>query len=178
MNRVVPFLVAVASVSLAASDWPHWRGPSGTGVAASSPLPSTWSATENVAWQADLAGSGVSSPIVSGTRVFVTSQAGDGRRRDGRHPTLTQQGDPAAAGERTLSRRVQRDGVVFMLWGSYAQRKGAVIDAHRHCVLKAPHPSPLSAHRGFFGCGHFAAANEYLRSRGQTPIDWRLPELP
>jgi outer membrane protein assembly factor BamB len=113
MNRVVPFLVAAASVSLAANDWPHWRGPSGTGVAASSALPSTWSATENVAWQTDLAGSGVSSPIVSGPRVFVTSQAGDGRRRDGRHPTLTQQGDPAAAGERTLSRRGQRDGVVF-----------------------------------------------------------------
>ena len=53
----------------------------------------------------------------------------------------------------------QREGVVFMLWGSYAQRKGAIIDGERHCVLKAPHPSPLSAHRGFFGCGHFVAAN-------------------
>jgi len=70
----------------------------------------------------------------------------------------------------------EREGVVFMLWGSYAQRKGAVIDGQRHCVLKAPHPSPLSAHRGFFGCGHFRAANEYLQSRGATPIDWRLPE--
>lgn len=70
----------------------------------------------------------------------------------------------------------EREGVVFMLWGSYAQRKGAVIDARRHCVLKAPHPSPLSAHRGFFGCGHFRAANEYLQSRGLTPIDWRLPD--
>jgi len=69
----------------------------------------------------------------------------------------------------------QREGVVFMLWGSYAQRKGAIIDATRHCVLRAPHPSPLSAHRGFFGCGHFAAANDYLRGRGETPIDWRLP---
>jgi len=72
----------------------------------------------------------------------------------------------------------ERDGVVFMLWGSYAQRKGAVIDARRHCVLKAPHPSPLSAHRGFFGCGHFAAANRYLEQRGVAPIDWRLPEQP
>jgi uracil-DNA glycosylase len=70
------------------------------------------------------------------------------------------------------------EGVVFMLWGSYAQRKGAIIDGNRHCVLKAPHPSPLSAHRGFFGCGHFLAANEYLRSRGKTPIDWRVPEQP
>jgi uracil-DNA glycosylase len=72
----------------------------------------------------------------------------------------------------------QREGVVFMLWGSYAQRKGAFIDAERHCVLKAPHPSPLSAHRGFFGCGHFIAANQYLQGRGDTPINWRLPEQP
>jgi uracil-DNA glycosylase len=72
----------------------------------------------------------------------------------------------------------EREGVVFMLWGSYAQRKGAIIDARRHCVLKAPHPSPLSAHRGFFGCGHFIAANRYLQDRGITPIDWRLPQLP
>ncbi len=72
----------------------------------------------------------------------------------------------------------EREGVVFLLWGSYAQRKGAIIDADRHCVLKAPHPSPLSAHRGFFGCGHFRAANEYLRARGEEPIDWSLPESP
>jgi uracil-DNA glycosylase len=63
-----------------------------------------------------------------------------------------------------------------MLWGSYAQRKGALIDSQRHCVLKAPHPSPLSAHRGFFGCGHFIAANNYLQGRGETPIDWSLPD--
>ena len=69
----------------------------------------------------------------------------------------------------------EREGVVFMLWGSCAQRKGARIDGRRHCVLTAPHPSPLSAHRGFFGCGHFVKANEYLESRGQEPIDWRLP---
>lgn len=70
------------------------------------------------------------------------------------------------------------EGVVFMLWGSYAQRKGAIIDTLRHCVLQAPHPSPLSAHRGFFGCGHFIAANQYLKSRGATPVDWRLPLQP
>ena len=72
----------------------------------------------------------------------------------------------------------EREGVVFMLWGSYAQRKGAIIDAQRHCVLKAPHPSPLSAHRGFFGCGHFRAANDYLQARGESPIAWQLPDLP
>ena len=68
--------------------------------------------------------------------------------------------------------------VVFMLWGAYAQRKGAIIDEQRHCVLRAPHPSPLSAHRGFFGCGHFRSANEYLRDKGREPIDWRLPDQP
>ena len=68
--------------------------------------------------------------------------------------------------------------VVFMLWGAYAQRKGAIIDPQRHCVLKAPHPSPLSAHRGFFGCGHFSAANDYLLAQGRHAIDWQLPETP
>lgn len=68
----------------------------------------------------------------------------------------------------------QCDGIVFMLWGSYAQKKGAMIDRHRHLVLTAPHPSPLSAHRGFLGCGHFSKANEYLQENGQTPVDWSL----
>ena len=71
----------------------------------------------------------------------------------------------------------QRQGVVFMLWGSYAQNKGAIIDSARHCVLQAPHPSPLSAHRGFLGCGHFSAANAYLQARGEIPIDWSLAPL-
>lgn len=69
----------------------------------------------------------------------------------------------------------EREGLVFLLWGSYAQAKGKVIDSRRHRVLKAPHPSPLSAHRGFFGCGHFSATNQYLARQGQTPIDWSLP---
>jgi len=71
----------------------------------------------------------------------------------------------------------KREGVVFMLWGSYAQRKGAIIDTSRHLVLKAPHPSPLSAYRGFFGCGHFIEANNYLTARGESPVDWVLPDL-
>ncbi|MCW0373063.1 uracil-DNA glycosylase [Xanthomonas sacchari] len=73
----------------------------------------------------------------------------------------------------TLNR--EREGLVFLLWGSYAQAKGKVIDTRRHRVLKAPHPSPLSAHRGFLGCKHFSAANEYLKRRGAAPIDWSLP---
>jgi uracil-DNA glycosylase len=66
----------------------------------------------------------------------------------------------------------QREHLVFLLWGSYAQKKGAIVDRQRHCVLTAPHPSPLSAHRGFFGCRHFSAANAYLEANGRTPIDW------
>ena len=69
----------------------------------------------------------------------------------------------------------EREGLVFMLWGAYAKKKGAVIDTRRHRVLHAPHPSPLSAHRGFLGCGHFSAANDYLQRQGQPPMDWSLP---
>ena len=65
-----------------------------------------------------------------------------------------------------------RNGLVFMLWGSYAQKKGAIVDRARHCVLSSPHPSPLSAHRGFFGCRHFSKANAYLEEQGVAPIDW------
>lgn len=71
----------------------------------------------------------------------------------------------------------QREGLVFLLWGSYAQKKGRVIDAQKHCVLKSVHPSPLSAHRGFLGCGHFSATNNYLLQRGQSPIDWSVPSV-
>jgi len=71
----------------------------------------------------------------------------------------------------------QRDGLVFLLWGSYAQKKGAFIDTDRHLVLKAPHPSPLSAHRGFLGCRHFSAANQYLVQHAIEPVNWALPAV-
>lgn len=70
----------------------------------------------------------------------------------------------------------EREGVVFLLWGSYAQKKAHFVDRQKHLVLQAPHPSPLSAHRGFIGCGHFSQANQYLASRGEEAIDWCLPE--
>lgn len=91
-----------------------------------------------------------------------------------RHKAASHQGH----GWETFTDRVikelseKREHLVFMLWGSYAQKKGAVIDTSRHLVLKAPHPSPLSAHRGFLGCRHFSKCNEYLVAHGQTPIDW------
>lgn len=65
-----------------------------------------------------------------------------------------------------------KQGVVYLLWGSYAQKKGAIADPTRNCILKAVHPSPLSAYRGFLGCKHFSRANEYLVAQGQTPIIW------
>lgn len=71
----------------------------------------------------------------------------------------------------------EREGLVFLLWGSYAQRKGRLIDSRRHLVLKAAHPSPLAANRGgWFGCRHFSRANEWLAARGEQAIDWSLPD--
>ena len=66
----------------------------------------------------------------------------------------------------------EKEHVVFMLWGNYAQQKGAVVDEQKHLVLKSVHPSPLSAYRGFIGCGHFSAANNYLIEKGLSPIHW------
>jgi uracil-DNA glycosylase len=70
-----------------------------------------------------------------------------------------------------------REKIVFVLWGSYAQKKGAFIDPKKHCVIKGPHPSPLSAHRGFFGCKHFSKINAYLKEQGREPINWKLPDI-
>lgn len=68
----------------------------------------------------------------------------------------------------------QAENLVFLLWGAYAQKKGKVIDRHKHRVLEAPHPSPLSAYRGFFGCRHFSQANQYLQDHGKDTIDWQI----
>jgi uracil-DNA glycosylase len=70
-----------------------------------------------------------------------------------------------------------REGVVFLLWGAHAQKKGQIIDRERHHVLSSAHPSPLSAHRGFFGCRHFSQANQFILDQGHTPINWQ-PYLP
>jgi len=68
----------------------------------------------------------------------------------------------------------QKEGLVFVLWGAYAQKKAAFVDRKKHLIIESPHPSPLSAHRGFFGTKPFSKINTYLQSRGLTPIDWRL----
>ncbi|WP_338086295.1 uracil-DNA glycosylase [Marinomonas algarum] len=71
----------------------------------------------------------------------------------------------------------EHQGVVFLLWGGYAQKKGRRIDRNKHCVLESVHPSPLSAYRGFFGCQHFSKANAYLLSQNKSPINWTLPTV-
>ncbi|TDR22702.1 uracil-DNA glycosylase [Marinicella litoralis] len=68
----------------------------------------------------------------------------------------------------------QSEGVVFMLWGAYAQQKGRHVDPDKHCILQAPHPSPLSAYRGFLGCRHFSKCNQYLINHAKTPINWQI----
>lgn len=70
---------------------------------------------------------------------------------------------------------LETKNLVFMLWGAYAQRKGQFVDSTKHCILKAPHPSPLSAYRGFLGCQHFSKANAYLLSKKLEIVDWQLP---
>lgn len=74
---------------------------------------------------------------------------------------------------KTLS--AKKENLVFLLWGSPAGQKEKLLDSTKHLILKAPHPSPLSAHRGFLGCRHFSKANEFLKSKGLTPIDWSIP---
>ncbi len=71
----------------------------------------------------------------------------------------------------------EHNGLVFLLWGSYAQKKGRIIDQKRHLVLQSVHPSPLSAHRGFFGQHHFSKANAYLEEQGKTVINWQVPKM-
>lgn len=67
--------------------------------------------------------------------------------------------------------------IVYMLWGSQAQAKAAMLNNPQHLILKAPHPSPLSAYRGFFGCRHFSKCNAFLEAHGETPIDWQIPDI-
>ena len=95
-------MILIALTQLRAENWPHWRGPAATGVSTETGLPERWSDTENIAWKAPVRGLGISSPVVWGDQVFVTSQIGRSARRAGNHPTLVQGGNPADAGERAL----------------------------------------------------------------------------
>ncbi|HET8774481.1 MAG TPA: PQQ-binding-like beta-propeller repeat protein [Thermoanaerobaculia bacterium] len=156
--------------SLAAADWPHWRGPGANGVAADAALPTRWSAAENVAWQSPLAGVGVSTPIVSGSRVFVTSQIGAGVIRQG--PRLVQGGDAAAQGERALGAArtaASPDKTVFIveafsradgkrLWEREIAAEGELTTVHDKHNLSTPSPvTDGAAVYALFGTGQIMA---------------------
>jgi outer membrane protein assembly factor BamB len=122
--RLGVVIAAFAAVSVSAADWPSWRGPSGTGTTPETKLPEKWSATENVAWRMPLAGLGVSSPIVSGNTVIVTSQIGSGVRSPGNHPRLVQGGNAASAGERALEAKGGGDNRTFFLVEAFNRADG------------------------------------------------------
>src|SRR5688572_11034275 len=115
--RISSLLIALlGSSSLHADNWPQWRGLSGIGVSSEKALPESWSDSDNVAWRSPVRGVGISSPIVWGDRVFVTSQIGRGARRPGNHPTLVQNGSPTSSGERGIGGPQNRgDNVVFVV---------------------------------------------------------------
>jgi outer membrane protein assembly factor BamB len=125
----VALLVFLAAPSLAA-DWPNWRGPLASGVSTETGLPERWNATENVAWKAALAGVGVSSPIVAGEHVYVTSQVGTGVRQPGSHPRLAQGASAAGSGERALT-AAGAGGKTFFVVQAFARADGRLLWEHR-----------------------------------------------
>jgi outer membrane protein assembly factor BamB len=169
------FTVALAvllGVAVQAADWPHWRGPGASGVAPDATLPIQWSATENVAWKAELAGLGVSTPIVSGNRIFVTSQVGSGVRREGNHPRLVQGADAASLGERPLGANREAnnaDRTTFVIeafsaadgsraWERRIEAEGTLTPVHDKHNLTTPSPvSDGSLVFALFGTGQIVA---------------------
>ena len=169
MTRLASFVLflAVASTSLLADDWPSWRGPAGNGVTAETGLPQQWSDSSGVQWRVKLPGAGVSTPIVSGAHVFVTSQIGSSRRRPGNHPSLVQGAD---AGERNLGGpRAAGSGITFAVtayrwadggraWQHETPADGPLADVHDKHNLSTP--SPVSDGQiviGWFGTGQVVA---------------------
>ena len=154
--RVAILAICTAGVTVSAADWPAWRGPSGASSTTEAALPVTWSATQNVAWKAPVAGLGVSSPIVSGDRVIVTSQLGTGSRRAGNHPRLVQGGDASAAGERELGAsgaRASTDGKIYFVveafdrgtgkraWEYRTEAVGPLPEVHDKHNMASPSPA-------------------------------------
>jgi outer membrane protein assembly factor BamB len=163
--------VVVAFVPVRAENWPHWRGPAAIGVSPETGLPERWSDNENVAWKAAIRGLGISSPIVWGDRVFVTSQVGRSARRAGNHPTLVQGGNPADAGERALggSAATATGKVIFLVtalnrvdgrkvWEYEIPAEGQLAEVHdKHNLASS---SPVTDGRrvyAWFGTGQIVA---------------------
>jgi outer membrane protein assembly factor BamB len=167
--------LACAGATMLAADWPHWRGPGASGVAGDERLPVRWSAAENVAWKTPLAGVGVSTPIVSGDQVFVTSQIGAGVRREGNHPRLVQGGDAATQGERALDAgraAAAEAGKTFFvvesfsradgrrLWERRIEAEGALTPVHDKHNLASPSPvTDGSRVYAWFGTGQIVSLN-------------------
>ena len=169
--RAIVLMLVVGAAQIHADNWPHRRGPDATGVSAESGLPERWSDTENVAWKAPVRGLGISSPIVWGDRVFVTSQIGRGARRAGTHPTLVQGGNPADAGERALGGEAAAAAgeIVFLvtaldrvngrkLWEYELPAEGQLAEVHdKHNLASS---SPVTDGRrvyAWFGTGQMVA---------------------
>jgi outer membrane protein assembly factor BamB len=172
MNRSHLFahlFTILLGVSLSAADWPNWRGPRGTGASDEKNLPVRWSASENVAWKAPIGGAGVSSPIVAGDRVFVTSQQGSGVRRPGNHPRLAQGANAGVSGERALAGSGDGDRTFFVveafsrgdgrrLWQYRTEAAGPLPGVHDKHNLASP--SPVSDGQmvyAWFGTGQIVA---------------------
>jgi len=172
MRRLHLFALLFAIVlhaTLSAADWPQWRGPRGTGASDEKNLPVRWSASENIAWKAAIGGVGVSSPIVSADRVFVTSQQGAGVRRPGSHPRLAQGASAGVAGERALAGSIAGDRTFFIveafnradgrrLWQHRSEASGPLPGVHDKHNLASP--SPVSDGQmvyAWFGTGQIVA---------------------
>lgn len=164
-------ILIIAAVPLAADNWPAWRGPHATGVTTETNLPERWGAQENIAWQAPLRGAGVSSPVVFGDRVFVTSQEGTGVRRQGNHPALVQGPDSAGSGERTLTGARQSDATRFIVsafdratgrraWEYVLDAEGALPEVHDKHNLASPSPVADGERvYAWFGTGQIVAVD-------------------
>jgi outer membrane protein assembly factor BamB len=151
MTRAILIALVLTPVAVAAENWPAWRGPHATGVSPETNLPERWSATENIAWQAPLRGAGVSSPVVFGNLVFVTSQEGTGVRRQGNHPSLVQGAEPGKSGERTLTGSAESDRTRFVIaafdratgkraWEHVLEAEGTQQGVHDKHNLASPSP--------------------------------------
>ena len=166
---VILILMVLCTATVAAENWPGWRGPQATGVSTETNLPEKWGPADHVAWQAPLRGAGVSSPVVFGDRVFVTSQEGAGVRRRGSHPSLVQGPDRESAGERTLTGARQSDATRFIVsafdrvsgrrvWEHVFDAEGALPEVHDKHNLASP--SPVTDGRrvyAWFGTGQIVA---------------------
>ncbi len=149
MRILIVLLLLIVPAS--AEDWPNWRGPLSSGVSPEAGLPATWSASENIAWKAALAGVGVSSPIVAGAHVYVTSQIGSGRRQPGNHPRLAQGASAEGSGERPLTTAGGEDRTFFVVqafdrgsgklaWEHRAEAAGEIPGVHDKHNMASPSP--------------------------------------